>query len=317
DVLAGPEVGEDVAWRLTLPPARGKRLSDFRVAVLPPIAWAPVDREIVAALETMVKRLERARVTVKRIQPELFGDHRASHTLYRMLLAAVTSSRLPADERHRRIEMWKTREDEFGQAALRGMEAGAADYIGYFARREQFRAAYRDFFREWDVLLAPAMMVPAFPHLPKPYPPDVKELHDTLEVNGQPVLYDLGLVYPGVATLAGQPATAFPAGLTRAGLPIGLQAIGPYLEDRTPIRFTALVARRWSSSPRSRRTPSRSRPGTGRGCSRVCACWPPAATTGAAPAPPRFPRPRSSASRWRASRPTPSSSRRPGTARWS
>ena len=243
DVLAGPEVGEDVAWRLTLPPARGKRLSDFRVAVLPPIAWAPVDREIVAALETVVKRLERAHVTVKRIQPELFGDHRASHTLYRMLLAAVTSSRLPADERHRRIEMWKTREDEFGQAALRGLEAGAADYIGYFARREQFRAAYHDFFREWDVLLAPAMMVPAFPHLPKPYPPDVKELHDTLEVNGQPVLYDLGLVYPGVATLAGQPATAFPVGLTRAGLPIGLQAIGPYLEDRTSIRFAALLAR--------------------------------------------------------------------------
>lgn len=41
----------------------------------------------------------------------------------------------------------------------------------------------------------------------------------------------------------GQPATAFPVGLTPAGLPIGLQAIGPYLEDRTSIRFAALIER--------------------------------------------------------------------------
>ncbi len=45
------------------------------------------------------------------------------------------------------------------------------------------------------------------------------------------------------ATVAGQPATAFPVGGSSEGLPIGLQAIGPYLEDRTPIRFAALLAR--------------------------------------------------------------------------
>jgi len=52
-----------------------------------------------------------------------------------------------------------------------------------------------------------------------------------------------GTVYPSVATLAGQPATAFPVGRSSEGLPIGLQAIGPYLEDLTPIRFAALFAR--------------------------------------------------------------------------
>ena len=52
-----------------------------------------------------------------------------------------------------------------------------------------------------------------------------------------------GLVYPSLSTVAGQPATAFPVGLSRGGLPIGLQAVGPYLEDLTPLRFAALLAR--------------------------------------------------------------------------
>ena len=62
-------------------------------------------------------------------------------------------------------------------------------------------------------------------------------------MNGAAVAYDPQLVYPGVATLSSQPATAFPLGLTRAGRPIGLQGVGPYLEDCTPIHFAALLER--------------------------------------------------------------------------
>ena len=51
-VLAGPEVGEDVAWKVTLPAARRERLADFRVAVLPPIPWHPVDEQIRAHCRT-------------------------------------------------------------------------------------------------------------------------------------------------------------------------------------------------------------------------------------------------------------------------
>jgi amidase len=42
-VLAGPEAGEDVAWRVELTPARRHRLAEVRVAVLPPIPWLPID----------------------------------------------------------------------------------------------------------------------------------------------------------------------------------------------------------------------------------------------------------------------------------
>ena len=46
-----------------------------------------------------------------------------------------------------------------------------------------------------------------------------------------------------VASLAGLPATALPAGRGKTGLPIGMQAIGPHLEDRTTIAFAQLFER--------------------------------------------------------------------------
>jgi amidase len=47
----------------------------------------------------------------------------------------------------------------------------------------------------------------------------------------------------GIATLPGLPATALPIGLSPDGLPIGVQIIGPWLEDRTPIRLAELIER--------------------------------------------------------------------------
>ena len=67
----------------------------------------------------------------------------------------------------------------------------------------------------------------------------------TLLVDNERVPYLLNIVYPMWAIFAGQPSTAFPAGLNRAGLPLGLQAIGPYLEDRTTLRFAQLLEREW------------------------------------------------------------------------
>ena len=51
------------------------------------------------------------------------------------------------------------------------------------------------------------------------------------------------LAYIATATLTGCPATTVPAGLSKSGLPVGLQIIGPYGEDATPIGFAQLLAR--------------------------------------------------------------------------
>jgi amidase len=242
-VLAGPDVGEDVAWRVDLPGARHERLADFRVAVLPPIPWLGVDGQIAAALDDLAARLGRLGCAVKRAQPETLGDHREHHALYRSLLSAVTSARVDEETRRKRVAMYEKAGDEFSRAHLRGLTGRPGDYIVWNGRREQYRAAWRAFFREWDVLLAPAINVLAYPHIERAWPEDDSDLTLTFAVDGRAVPYLHGLVYPAVSTVAGQPATAFPVGRSREGLPIGLQAIGPYLEDHTSIRFAALLAR--------------------------------------------------------------------------
>ena len=242
-VLAGPEAGEDIAWRVELPPARRDRLADFRVAVLPPIPWLAVEDEILQALEELAAHLRRLGATVKEVQPDVFGDHRGHHQLYRSLLSAMTSARETVDGRQQRIAYWKQGDDEFSRASLRGLEGAPGDFVLWGGQREGFRQAWRAFFRDWDVLLAPAIHVLAYPHVERAWPRPDSDFYLTLEVNGRAVPAVHGLVYPSLSTVAGQPATAFPVGLSRGGLPIGLQAVGPYLEDLTPLRFAALLAR--------------------------------------------------------------------------
>jgi amidase len=242
-ILAGPDVGEDVAWRVELPAARRERLGDFRVGVLPAVPWLAVDDQIASALEDLATRLGKLGCTVKRVQPDGLGDWREHHALYRTLLSAVTGARLDEETRRQRLAMYRKHDDEFSRAHVRGLEGTAGEYLLWNGKREQYRVAWRAFFRDWDVLLAPAINVLAYPHVERAWPMDDSDLTLTFTIGSRAVPYMHGLVYPAVSTVAGQPATAFPVGRSREGLPVGLQAIGPYLEDRTPIRFAALLAR--------------------------------------------------------------------------
>jgi amidase len=239
DVITGPDVDQDVAWRLELPPARHCRLVDFRVAVLPPIEWLPVDVEIVTALDELATELGRLGTRVQVIQPEAFGDLCAYFSTYVSILAVGSTMGRSREECLEEAETERRYATTFDALAWAdGLEASASDYIRWYGRRDRYRAALREFFTEWDVLLSPVNFVNAFPHT------DAPRHERWFDVNGERVTrYGWQSVYASLANLSGHPATAFPVGLTQSGLPIGLQAMGPDLEDRTPIRFSALVAR--------------------------------------------------------------------------
>ena len=60
-----------------------------------------------------------------------------------------------------------------------------------------------------------------------------------IDVDGQSQPYTNHIIWAALG--AGLPATVAPIGRTERGLPIGVQIIGPYLEDSTPIQFAQLL----------------------------------------------------------------------------
>jgi amidase len=236
-VLAGPDVGMDAAWQLHLPPPRRQRLREFRIAALPWFEWLPVDGEIVAATESLLDRLRAAGAAVKTVVPPGLGDYRDYYRLTRKMMSALVSSRWPADRRRAVADDRRRRGSLSHEADAAGFTASASDLLVWHGEREQYRQAYREFFQDFDVLLTPISLVPPFEH------PTLPVVDRQFEIDGKRVDFDCLSFYPGVASLVGHGAVAFPIGVTRAGLPLGAQAIGPFLEDYTPIHFAQTMER--------------------------------------------------------------------------
>ena len=97
------------------------------------------------------------------------------------------------------------------------------------------RYKWREFFNEWDIVICPVFPVPAFSHDHSPIE------QRTLSVNGVSQEYFQSMFWAGVSTASYLPGTVFPAGLSKQGLPIGLQAVGAEYEDYTTIDFAKLL----------------------------------------------------------------------------
>jgi amidase len=74
-----------------------------------------------------------------------------------------------------------------------------------------------------------------------PHDHEGTQLTRVISVNGEPRPYTDLLGWISIATAAHLPATVAPVGRTDAGLPVGIQIVGPYLEDYTTIDLAARI----------------------------------------------------------------------------
>ncbi|MEV7616534.1 amidase [Streptomyces sp. NPDC089799] len=242
DVMAGPDpLTRGVAHDLALPPARHERLGDFRVLVLDEHPFLPTGSAVRAGVNRVADALVAGGARVERHTP-LLPDLGEAATLYMQLLFSGSGARLPAEayEQLRSRAAGPGADDRsLAAARLHGLVFSHRDWIEANERRELHRHGWRLLFAEFDAVVCPVTPTPAFPH---DHGPDLLERR--IDIDGVAYPYLDQLVWAGLATMPGLPATAIPAGLSSDGLPVGVQLIGPMFEDRTPLRLAELLEQR-------------------------------------------------------------------------
>ncbi len=226
DVLAGPDDWEGTAWKLELPPARHERVKDYRIAVWLDEPSAPIAsqiRDLIAAAAGCLAETG-ARVDFD-ARPDFEFEY-ATRT-YLQLLGAAESGGFSHDQ----IEQMAAQPPSQQEGLVPGFYTlRHRAWLSANERRLQLRRKWRDFFGQWDVVLLPVLPTDAIAH-DHSEPMAARRIH----VDGTERPYLDQLLWVGLISAAYLPATVVPIGRTSAGLPVGVQVAGPYLEDRTTL----------------------------------------------------------------------------------
>jgi len=239
DVIAGPDDADALACRLVLPPPRHADLREFRVLVVNDHPLLPTAGSVRAALDRIADGLAKRGVKIARASP-LLPDLALVGRVFTQLLMAFFGADFPDDLYARRRSTAATLPADDASMAATRLRSSVMSYREWI-RIDRIRTGIADqwhrLFREWDVVLCPAMPTTAFAH-------DHGDMTTRrISVDGTEVAYGDQTMWNSIATLAGLPSTTMPLALSDDGLPIGMQIIGPYLEDRTTIAFAELIER--------------------------------------------------------------------------
>lgn len=238
DVLVAPRAWDAKARRIDLPSPRGHRLDDFRIGVWLEDSYVPVDSAVADVLSNTVDALDAAGADIRLAKPDF--DLASSHEIYYSLLAGVMGVGFPEpvlDHLAAVAAQAAPGDKSLPTLFARGATQSFRNALRLDEARQQLRARWAAFFDDYDVLLCPTVSTTAFPH-DHSQPMQARRL----TVNNEQRDYFEHVVWAGLATVGYLPATVAPVGQAKDGLPVGIQIIGPYLEDKTTIAFATALA---------------------------------------------------------------------------
>jgi amidase/aspartyl-tRNA(Asn)/glutamyl-tRNA(Gln) amidotransferase subunit A len=241
DPLSLPDGGEDFLA------ATRRSVRGLRIAYSPDFDIFPVEREVEAIVRDAARAFEDAGADVEEARVGLAHDQRELCAVWMREIGVKCAGIFEAFARDGR-DLLRDHRHELSPELVGLIEAGhrlsAIEYKRDEVTRTEVFDALEDLFEEYDLLVTPTLAVPPF---------DNAGNGNTVgpsRVNREEVDPLLGwcLTYP--VNYTGHPAASIPAGLTDAGLPVGMQMIGRRFEDATVLAASAAFerARPWQDS---------------------------------------------------------------------
>ncbi len=196
----------------------GDGVSGLRIGFSPDLGYAPVEAEIAEAVRRAAGQFESLGAVVVPADIDLANSYEVFRAHW-MSGAAALARRIPADLRSKL-------EPDLQRAIDYGATLTLADYQAAAAGRAALGLTLSLAFERFDLLITPTMPLAAF---------------QAGQVSPKAGDWDWAdwtpFSYP--FNLAQLPALSIPCGSTRAGLPIGLQIVGPRLSEPLVLRAAA------------------------------------------------------------------------------
>ena len=219
-----PDGGFQAAMRQGRPPKR--------VGFSANLGLRSVDPEVARLCEAAVRRLTGMDCAVESEGPDFAGAIDSFQVLRALLFADVRGDLLP-DERSRINPdiVWNIE---------KGQTLAAAEIIRATRDRNALFHRVARFFDDHDLLVCPTVAVPPFP---------VEQRFPTQIAGEKLTTYIDWMFLTFVITLTGCPAISLPCGLTREGLPVGLQLVGRPHGDAELVGFARMVEQALAFEP--------------------------------------------------------------------
>jgi aspartyl-tRNA(Asn)/glutamyl-tRNA(Gln) amidotransferase subunit A len=190
----------------------------LKIAFSPTLGGATVDPEVAKAVAKAAKRFEELGAKVEQVDNPVGGFDAGNLFLTHWLTSVAHILKITPEPLH------KMYDPGLVQAGEMGAKYSTDDLVMAQQQRRNLGYQYEMFFQKYDLLLTPTVSVLPF---------DVG-MNAPLDASGQP--NNLWTPFTYVFNMTRQPAISIPCGVSKGGLPIGLQIVSGLYRDAQVLR---------------------------------------------------------------------------------